>query len=198
MKVVQPIRDKAVLNRCFEIARAHDAARRDEDKMSWELLLVVGFNTSFRISDLVRLKVKDVRGQDFVRVTAQKTGKEARIAMNGSVRAAINRLTAGRGGNEWLFLSRQRDGRTKGPRAISRQRAYQILNRVCRAAGVKERIGCHTTRKTFGYHFYKQYHDLVKLQRILGHSSSRDTLVYIGMIDDEVDESLRRFKLLGE
>ena len=104
MKVVQPIRDKAVLNRCFEIARAHDAARRDEDKMSWELLLVVGFNTSFRISDLVRLKVKDVRGQDFVRVTAQKTGKEARIAMNGSVRAAINRLTAGRGANEWLFL----------------------------------------------------------------------------------------------
>ena len=38
----------------------------------------------------------------------------------------------------------------------------------------------------------------MKLQRILGHSSSRDTLVYIGMIDDEVDESLRRFKLLGE
>lgn len=198
MKVVQPIRDKAVLNRCFEIARAHDAARRDEDKMSWELLLVVGFNTSFRISDLVRLKVKDVRGQDFVRVTAQKTGKEARIAMNGSVRAAINRLTAGRGANEWLFLSRQRDGKTLGRRAISRQRAYQIINEVCREAGVKERIGCHTTRKTFGYHFYKQYHDLVKLQRILGHSSTRDTLVYIGMIDDEVDESLRRFKLLGE
>ena len=198
MKVVQPIRDKAVLNRCFEIARAHDTERKDEDKMSWELLLVVGFNTSFRISDLVRLKVKDVRGQDYVRVTAQKTGKEARIAMNGSVRVAINRLTAGRGANEWLFLSRQKDNKTMGPRAISRQRAYQILNDVCRAAGVKERIGCHTTRKTFGYHFYKQYHDLVKLQRILGHSSTRDTLVYIGMIDDEVDESLRRFKLLGE
>ena len=72
------------------------------------------------------------------------------------------------------------------------------IGAVCRAAGVKERIGCHTTRKTFGYHFYKQYHDLVKLQRILGHSSTRDTLVYIGMIDDEVDESLRHFKLLGE
>ena len=68
MKVVQPIRDKAVLTRCFEIA--HDAQRKEEDKLSWELLLVVGFNTSFRISDLVRLKVKDVRGQDFVRVTA--------------------------------------------------------------------------------------------------------------------------------
>ena len=140
MKVVQPIRDKAVLTRCFEIARAHDAQRKEEDKLSWELLLVVGFNTSFRISDLVRLKVKDVRGQDFVRVTAQKTGKEARIAMNGSVRATINRLTAGRGAGEWLFLSRQKDGKTMGPRAISRQRAYQILNAVCRAAGVKERI----------------------------------------------------------
>ena len=50
MKVVQPIRDKAVLTRCFEIARAHDAQRKEEDKLSWELLLVVGFNTSFRIS----------------------------------------------------------------------------------------------------------------------------------------------------
>ncbi len=42
MKVVQPIRDKAVLTRCFEIARAHDAQRKEEDKLSWELLLVVG------------------------------------------------------------------------------------------------------------------------------------------------------------
>ena len=75
--------------------------------------------------------------------------------------------------------------------------AYQIFECGLPRGGVKERIGCHTTRKTFGYHFYKQYHDLVKLQRILGHSSTRDTLVYIGMIDDEVDESLRHFKLLG-
>ena len=198
MKVVQPIRDRDVLNRCFEIAREHDAVRKEGDRLSWELLLVVGFNTSFRVSDLVKLKVKDVRGQDFVRVTAQKTGKEARIAMNNKVRTAIGKLTEGRGPNEWLFLSRRRDSKTLGRRAISRQRAYQIINEVCRAAGVKERIGCHTTRKTFGYHYYKQYHDLVKLQRILGHSSTRDTLVYIGIVDDEVDESLRGFRLLGE
>ena len=122
MKVVQPIRDKAVLTRCFEIARAHDAQRKEEDKLSWELLLVVGFNTSFRISDLVRLKVKDVRGQDFVRVTAQKTGKEARIAMNGSVRATINRLTAGRGGRVAFSLAaegRKDDGAARDIEAES-------------------------------------------------------------------------------
>ena len=140
MKVVQPIRDKAVLTRCFEISRAHDAQRKEEDKLSWELLLVVGFNTSFRISDLVRLKVKDVRGQDFVRVTAQKTGKEARIAMNGSVRATINRLTAGRGAGEWLFLSRQKDGKTMGPRAISRQRANFECGLPCGGREGKNRL----------------------------------------------------------
>ena len=29
--------------------------------------------------------------------------------------------------------------------------------------GVKERIGTHTLRKTFGYHHYKKYNDIVLL-----------------------------------
>lgn len=198
MKVVQPIRDKAVLQRCFEIAREHDANRRDDDRLSWELLLVVGFNTSLRISDLVKFRVGDLRGQDYARVIAQKTGKEARILINPAARKAINRLTAGRDTREWAFLSRQKDNLTLGERAISRQRAYQIINAIGRAAGVKDRIGCHTLRKTFGFHYYKMTGDIVSLQRILCHSSSRDTLVYIGIIDEEIDESLKRFRLVGE
>lgn len=39
--------------------------------------------------------------------------------------------------------------------------------------------------------------DVVSLQRILGHNSQRDTLVYIGVIQDEIDESLRKFRLVG-
>lgn len=198
MKVVQPIRNMQVLNRCYEIAREHDENRRKGDCLSWELLLVVGFNTSLRISDLVRFRVGDLRGQDYARVVAQKTGKEARILINPAARRSISRLTAGRDAAQWAFLSRQKDTLTLGPRAISRQRAYQIINTIGRAAGVRDRIGCHTLRKTFGYHYYQMTHDVVSLQRILCHSSSRDTLVYIGVIDAQIDESLKRFRLVGE
>ena len=196
MKVVEPIRDMDQLNRCFEIARAHDKGRSAKEPC-WELLLVVGFNTSLRISDIRRYRVKELRGQEYARTVAQKTGKDTRILINPAARREISRLTAGRGGEEFLFQSREKDKKTGGPKPITRQRAWQIINKICRAAGIRDRIGCHTLRKTFGYHYYKLTGDVVSLQRILGHNSQRDTLVYIGVIQDEIDESLKKFRLVG-
>ena len=197
MKVVEPIRDREMLDRCFAIARRHDAQRRDGDVLSWELLLVIGFNTSLRISDLVRFKVKDLRGQKYARTTAQKTGKDTKIYINPDAQREIVRLLGTRDGEDWVLRSRQRDRYSGRPRSISRQRAWQIMNRIAREAGVKDRIGCHTLRKTFGYHYYKLTHDVVTLQRILGHNNRRDTLVYIGIIQDEIDEGLRGFSLVA-
>jgi len=195
MKVVEPIRNMDQLTRCFEIAREHDKHRAAKE-LNWELLLVVGFNTSLRISDISRFRVRELRNQEYARTTAQKTGKDTRILINPAARREINRLTAGRGLEEFAFQSRQLDIYTHMPRPITRQRAWQIINKICRAAGIKDRIGCHTLRKTFGYHYYKMTGDIVSLQRILGHNSQRDTLVYIGVIQDEIDESLKKFKLV--
>lgn len=197
MKEVQPIRDLEQLNRCFEIARAHDKHKVRQNEPDWELLLVVGFNTSLRISDIAKYRVREIRGQEYARTVAQKTGKDTRILINPAARREIARLTAGRPADQFLFLSSQVDTKTEGPRPITRQRAWQIINAICRKAGIKDRVGCHTLRKTFGYHYYKMTGDVVSLQRILGHNSQRDTLVYIGIVQDDIDESLRRFKLVG-
>ena len=64
MKAVQPIRDMELLDKCLSIAREHDKNRK-KGEVSWELLLIVGFNTSLRISDIRRFKVKDLRGKDY-------------------------------------------------------------------------------------------------------------------------------------
>lgn len=196
MKAVQPIRDMEVLNKCIAIAREHDKKRK-KGEVSWELLLIVGFNTSLRISDIRRFRVSDLRGRDYAEIKAQKTGKEARILINPSARRVINRLLAGRPGDEYILQSKQRDAATHKPRAITRQRAYQIINEIAREAGIKDHIGCHTLRKTFGYHYYKMTGDVVSLQRILCHSSRRETLIYIGVIQEEIDESLMKFNLTG-
>ena len=34
-------------------------------------------------------------------------------------------------------------------------------------------------------------------ERILCHSSRRETLLYIGVVQEEIDESLMKFKLVG-
>lgn len=193
MNTVQPIRDEEALRRCFEIARAHDREKR-QGETNWELLLAVGFSTSLRISDISRMQVRDIAGTERVQVKAKKTGKVTNIYVNREARKRIERLLKGREPNELVFASRQKDPETGMPRAITRQRAYQIINHIARMAGIQDRIGCHTLRKTFGYRYYKETGDVVSLQRILCHSSSRETLLYIGVIQEEIDNSLRGFK----
>lgn len=195
MKVVQPIRDLEALQRCYEIARAHDARRRTGE-VSWELILLIGFNTSLRVSDFRRFKVSDLRGKEYAQIKAKKTGKEARILINPQARREINRLLSGRKAEEYIFLSRERDAMTGAQRPISRQRCYQIINRIAKQAGIEERIGCHTLRKTFGYHYYKMTGDVVSLQRILCHSYQRETLIYIGVVQENIDESLMKLNML--
>lgn len=196
METVQPIRDLEILNKCYEIARDHDRHRKTGE-VSWELLLMVGFNTSLRVSDFRRFRVEDLKGKDYALIKAKKTGKEARILINPSARREINRLLTGRKGDEYIFQSRQQDTATHKRRPITRQRCYQIINTIAREAGIQDRIGCHTLRKTFGYHYYQMTHDVVSLQRILCHSYQRETLVYIGVVDENIDESLMKFNLLA-
>lgn len=195
MKLVQPIRDLETLQRCFEIAREHDRNRKTGE-VSWELILLIGLNTSLRVSDFRRFKVSDLRGKDYAQMQAKKTGKEARILINPQARREINRLLAGRKPDEYIFQSRQKDSITHKARPITRQRCYQIMNTIAKEAGIEERIGCHTLRKTFGYHYYKLTGDVVSLQRILGHSFQRETLVYIGVVQENIDESLMKMNML--
>ena len=198
MKLVQPIRDLDTLQRCFEIAREHDAHRKTGE-VCWERILLVGLNTSLRVSDFRRFKVSDLRGRDYAQMQAKKTGKEARILINPAARKEINRLLAGRKPDEYIFQSRQKDGITHKSRPISRQRCYQIMNTIAKKAGIEERIGCHTLRKTFCYHQMLMSHNdsrkLLLLQRMLNHSSPAQTLDYIGITSEEIDEAYRALNL---
>ena len=195
MKVVQPIRDLDVLQKCYDIAREHDK-RKKAWEVSWELILLVGFNTSLRVSDFRRFTVADLRGKDYAQIQAKKTHKEARILINPTARREINRLLVGRRGDEYILQSKMKDYATHKPRPITRQRVYQIMNIIAKQAGIEERIGCHTLRKTFGYHYYKMTGDVVSLQRILCHSYQRETLIYIGVIQENIDESLMKLNML--
>ena len=72
---------------------------------------------------------------------------------------------------------------------------YRFINEACHEVGVQTRVGTHTMRKTFGYFYYKQYNDVVLLQRILNHSNPAVTLRYIGISQEEIDVSYNNFEL---
>ena len=162
---------------------------KDIDKIKSELagrdllLFVIGINSSLRISDLLALKVGDISG-DYIEISEGKTGKTKRVKINRAIREACSQLIPSDAlDSDWLFPSR------KGDAPISRVQAWRILNAAASRAGLDHiRIGTHSLRKTSAYHAYKAGVELPLLMRVLNHSSQAETLRYIGIESDQVDD----------
>lgn len=148
------------------------------------LLFTLGINVGLRISDLLALRVGDVRGKDAVKITEEKTKKTRIFTLNDTAIDAINSLVdADASDSAPLFPSR------KGDKPIGRVQAYRLLNAAVERAGLSDiytSFGAHSMRKTFGYFAYESGIDITLLMRILNHSSSRETLRYIGIEAEEI------------
>ena len=182
MEFVQPIRDKQKIEEIKTVLKENGT--RDL------LLFSMGINIGLRISDLLKLKVVDVRGKSHVEIKEQKTGKLKRFPIIGNLQVLIEEYTRNKPLSDYLFKSRNGENKP-----ITRVMAYMIINDACRKCGIEDNIGTHTLRKTFGYHHYQNFHDVAILQYLLNHSSPSITLRYIGISQDNVEETLQRFEL---
>ncbi|NRS20625.1 tyrosine-type recombinase/integrase [Brevibacillus sp. HB1.4B] len=180
MNFVEPIRDPG------KIGDMKRLLLQQSDRNYF--LFVMGINTGLRISDLLPLKVRDVKGKSHLLINEKKTKKRKKFKLNADLRKEIAEYVAGKDLDEYLFAS------SKRPRPITRVRSYQIINGTAVKLGLTE-IGCHTMRKTFGYFFYKRTRDIATLQLIFNHSHPQITLRYIGINQDLMDEAVDSFSL---
>ena len=178
MNFVQPIRDTEKIKEIRLTLRNKNV--RDE------LLFCTGIYTGLRISDILKLKVGDVRNKSVLRIKELKTKNTKknntvkRIPILNELKKILDPYIQNKKDSEYLFRSRQ--GRNK---PITRVRAYEILREAARENGVEE-IGTHTLRKTFGYHIYQETKDVALLQDIFNHSAEYITLKYIGINQDAI------------
>lgn len=177
---VQPLRTRE------EIEDMKQSLRRWCGERDYFLFLF-GINTGLRVSDIVPLQVKDIRGKNYVNVLEGKTKKARHVNLR-EIRSEIEAYTRGMDDEDWVFPSRKGNGH------ITPTQAYRAL---VKAGEMIDRmdIGTHTMRKTFGYHHYKRNKDVAALQEILNHSAPSITKRYIGIRQDEIDQSLEGFKL---
>ena len=178
MNTVEPIRDIETVN---DIA----SYLKEESERNY-IMFLIGIYSGLRISDILKLRVRNVKDKDRIFITEQKTGKQRRFPLNKSLRKELAHYIQGM--KEWEFLIKSQ----KGPnQPISRQQAWQILRKAGEHFGL-ECIGTHTLRKTFGYHLYRQNGgDIVTVQRILNHSTADYTRRYIGITQDTMDQAMK-------
>lgn len=177
---VQPLRTQQEINDFLFCLRRNKNAERDV------FLFLIGINSGLRMSDIVKLKKKDVISSKSPRIVEQKTGK-TRILYLSSLQELIQDYTKDLKPEDYLFPS------TKGGH-LEVNTVYQMFQKVA-ALLDRDDIGTHTLRKTFGYHYYKKTKDVATLMEIFGHSSEKITKRYIGINEDEISETLLNFRL---
>jgi integrase len=154
------------------------------------LLFVLGINNGLRGSDLLSLKVgqlKYLQVGEYATITEQKTGKTNIVMMNKTVKDALQAfLNENEGIDDGAYLFASRKGDNK-PLTVA------TLNHLVKVwtTGINGNFGSHSLRKTFGYiqrvKFGTSFEILAKRYQ---HSNPAITMRYLGISSKEVNDIL--------
>ncbi|WP_312094072.1 tyrosine-type recombinase/integrase [Niallia sp.] len=171
MEYVDPIKEIESINAIKEILRKQ--SQRDL------LLFVLGINTGIRVSDLLALKVRDVRDESGMKefLYLHDSDEVKAYYLNSKVHTELEKYMEEHEFEEDEFLFKSQ----KNNQPITRQQAYRIINKAAKLVGISGKIGTHTLRKTFGYHAYRKGIAISLLMKVYNHTSRSETLKYIGI-----------------
>lgn len=192
MSTTQPIRDKDMLQAFKNYYLYQSPHPRNY------ALIIIGLNTALRINDILQLTWEAVYNRrtrqlrTHLQIKERKTGKDNRIYMNREIQQVLKSLMENpRSVPEgFLFQSSRRDGQP-----LSRYQAYRIIRRAAEEIGLEDVVRCHSLRKTFGYHAWKQGTPPALLMHIYNHSSYQLTKRYLCIEQDEQDQVYRNIRL---
>jgi integrase len=174
---VDPIRKRKDIESIKKLLR--DDARNSA-------LFIVGVNTNLRASDLLRIKVgqvRDLKPGDEITLKEKKTGKFRRVTLNKSCVQAIQRLLASRPYADEDFLFMGQRGQLTVPSV------HRLVKGWCKSINLRGNYGSHSLRKTWGYHQRVTFGtDIPRLMVCFNHSTQRQTLDYLCIQPEEIKD----------
>ena len=180
----EPIRDKDQVHDLIDYYLTRGQIRN-------HVLIVLGIHTALRISDILSLCWKDV--YDFetncfkraISIVEKKTRKSKTLALH---RNCITALRCHFAHVQPHCLNHPIFQNEDTGSAISRIQAYRIIREASEEIGLEEHVSCHSLRKTFGYHAWKDGISPAVIMEIYNHSSLEVTKRYLGITQDDKDE----------
>ncbi len=171
----------------------------DKEQIRNYTMVTLALNTSLRISDLLHLQWEDVYNfkkdcyREHIELREQKTGKNTMIALNQEAESALNLLR--RYVNIFIPKAYIFKSRTGQNCPISRSCAFRIIKHAVDDLNIEGIIGCHSLRKSFGYHAWKKGVPPALIMEIYNHSSIEITKRYLSIDQDDKDEVFLKMNL---
>lgn len=180
---------KSASNPIKDISKVHDIQDylKSQSKRNY-VLFVLGIATGYRAGDLVNLRVRDVkkalRDGYFTILEGKKKNckninpknvKPRKVKIPKKLETVLKAYIKYMSDYEFMFKSR------KGIEAIQVPQVTRILKEAGQYFGLKK-ITAHSMRKTYAYQIYlSSDYDIVAVQKMLGHSTIRETEYYLGL-----------------
>lgn len=174
------------------------------------MLFIVGINFGLRVSDLRMLRFCDLINDNFTfkesfpvfekkTRNTRKVKKNRQITINKAVQDAVIlylQNTPDISLDHYMFRN-LRHPKENSP--LTSTMIHILLKGIKDDLHLNMRVATHTLRKTFCYHQMVMSHNdprkLMLLSKMLNHSSIRQTLDYIGITEEEIDDAYKKLNL---
>ena len=145
------------------------------------------WDSGARVSDLVNLKPGNINiTKREVLIQNGKGGIDRNLSFSESTGELLKQYKNDRPSGKYFFCT------LKG-KQLSRIYIFQMIQRYSKRIGLT-RVGCHSLRHSFSLKFYQESgHDLIRLQKILGHKSLNTTERYCYIDNSDVKKGLENF-----
>lgn len=176
------------------------------------MLFIVGINFGLRVSDLRVLRFSHLINDNFTFKTSfailetktrntRKVQKNRHISINEAVRDSVLLYLENTPNvhlSDYMFRCEGNRGKNQN-QPIHRNSVDRILKGIGEDLNLPYRMATHTLRKSFGFHQMVMSHNdprkLLLLQKMFGHSTSAQTLEYIGITKDEIEDAYQKMNL---
>lgn len=195
--IVEPIRD---FDKFVQIQKL----LIDDGKVRECLLFQLMYNTNLRVSDALLIHWRDVITKDAgivdtLIITEKKTSKSKWTPVTEQLdRSLINFYYKYRP-NIADYIFRSESNRVRGRnQPWNRNYVYSFIKFYAKKANIKDNVGSHSPRKTWGYHAYQNGIDIYEIMRILNHSDIRTTEIYCGLDADKIRDNYSEVSKLNK
>ncbi len=158
-------------------------------------IFLVLLNTGLRFQELANITWNDVDIEARTITIRPKDGfntktfeSQRKIPMNSVVYDIVSKLAESKE-SEYVFTS------SKGEK-ITERRLLRVCKRIANDAGIKSRAYLHKFRHTFATHLVQKGVGIEKIQKLLGHSSIEETLIYAHVRPDNLHDDVERLTVL--
>ena len=146
------------------------------------LMIKLMYSAGLRVSELINLKIEDLKLNEGYGYVRQGKGNKDRIfiiaeSLKQELRSYIGKKKLNE--YDYLFVSNRNE-------KYSVRSLQVIIKKACKKAKLDKNISCHSLRHSFATHLLENGYKIHEIQLMLGHKSPETTFTYLRTISPQL------------